>query len=102
MSIYCSQAEHVVWHYEGSSVRPWESSKTQVRYDLSTIPRWVARGDDYDDWERVCPFARLSFVGPDEFYAVVLSETHAKRLIAELTNWLECPKVTIPRTKERP
>jgi hypothetical protein len=100
MSIYCSGAGHRVWHYEGSSVRPWESEKVPAEWDLSTIPPWIARGDDYDDWERICPFARLSFVGAeDDYHAFVISVDHAKRLVEELTAFIERPKVSIPRKR---
>lgn len=99
MSIYCSGAEHRVWHYEGSSVRPWHSRKVPVGWDLSTIPPWIARENNFDD-EPICPFARLSFVGDaDEYHAFVVSVDQAKRLVQELTAFIERPKVTIPRKR---
>lgn len=101
MSIYCSGAEHRVIHYEGSSRRPWDSAKTPVSWDLSTIPPWIARGAIYPNMDRICPYARLSFVGPeDEFCAFVVSVDQAKRMVRELTEFIERPKVTIPRVSK--
>ena len=99
MSIYCSGPEHRAIHYEGSHVRPWARPKVRVEWDISTIPPWIGREDvDEYDAERVCPFMRLSFYGPeDTYHAVVLSERQARVMAEKLMDWVKTPKVSVPR-----
>ncbi len=76
----------------------------EASIDLATIPAWCAGGAD-DDFTSLGPWIRLginshahNFHKPEEVSGperadVVLDEGAARELVAQLTRWLDTPKV---------
>lgn len=122
MSIWCSLPSigHDNWHdgIRGGEVRSYANGwsnhypttdgdvEQPACVDLATIPAWCVPGnEDRDGGGELGPWLRLSAYGHEHdphaptiivsrsSTSVVMSEPAVRQLVADLTEWLETPKV---------
>lgn len=92
MSIWCSTGSVVAEGYIHSGVHPWEHKGAPAEVDFAAVSDYVA--NDKRDGSSLLPWLRLGIRNPErgEDAEVLLTEAGARKVIAELTWWLDRPK----------
>jgi hypothetical protein len=101
MSIWCSTRTVKCIDYGHSAAYPW---KRKVKTSTSEVDFAYVAEYVYDPkaiGDRVMPYLRMGMSTPEGFNTVVLTEKGVRRMLSELTEWLDSPK-RYPAPKDKP